>query len=62
MRKRDKSKSIEAAVRWRIFNRTVQDIKIQNAGVNPQRVQNIIDDAVREVRAHRRSKGKPGKS
>ena len=31
MKKGDLSKFIEEAVRWRVFHRTVQDIKAQNA-------------------------------
>jgi len=35
MKKGDLSKFIEEAVRWRIFNRTVQQIKARNAGADP---------------------------
>jgi len=44
------SKFIEEAVRWRLFHRTVQDIKARNADTGPDELQSIIDDAVREVR------------
>lgn len=53
MKKGDLSKSVEEAVRWWVFNRTVQDIKARNAGTDPEELQNLIDDAVREVRSER---------
>ncbi len=58
MKKGDLSKFIEEAVRWRVFHRTVQDIKAQNAKANPEELQQIIDEAVREVRTKRRTKKK----
>jgi hypothetical protein len=50
MKKGDLSKFIEDAVRWRIFNRTVQGIKSRNAAADPDELQVIIDGAVREAR------------
>ena len=58
MKKGDLSKFIEDAVRWRVFHRTVQDIKFSNANTNPEELQRIVDEAVREVRTQRRSKKK----
>ena len=58
MKKGDLSKFIEEAVRWRIFHRTVQDIKARNADLDPDEMQSLIDDAVGEVRAERRVKAK----
>jgi hypothetical protein len=58
MKKGDLSKFIEEAVRWHVFHRTVQDIKAQNAKTNPEELQHIIDEAVREVRTKRRTKKK----
>jgi hypothetical protein len=58
MKKGDLSKFIEEAVRWRVFHRTVQDIKARNAKANPEELQRIIDEAVREVRTKRRIKKK----
>jgi len=58
MKKGDLSKFIEDAVRWRIFNRTVQDIKSRNSAADPGELQAIIDGAVREAHAERRSKRK----
>jgi hypothetical protein len=58
MKKGDLSKFIEEAVRWRVFHRTVQDIKEQNADTDPDLLQALIDDAVRAVRAERSPKRK----
>lgn len=57
MRKGNLSKFVEDAVRWRVFNKTVQEIKARNAGVNPDHLQEIIDEALDEVRADRRAAG-----
>jgi hypothetical protein len=51
MKKGDLSKFIEEAVRWHVFHRTIQDIKARNADTDPDELQALIDDAVREVRA-----------
>ena len=61
MKKGDLSKFIEQAVRAHVFHRTVQDIKARNAGTDPDEMQALIDDAVREVRAERRAKREPAK-
>ena len=58
MKKGDLSKFIEEAARWRVFQRTIQDIKERNAGADPDEIQRIVDEAVAEVRAERRAKGK----
>lgn len=62
MKKGDLSKFIEEAVRWRVFHRTVQDIKTRNADTDPDELQRIIDDTVQGVRAERRAKGKADKA
>ena len=53
---------MEEAVRWRVFHRTVQDIKTRNAEIDPGELQGIVDDAVREVRAKRRAGGKAARA
>jgi hypothetical protein len=58
MKKRDMSKPIEQPVRARAFHRTVQDIKARNASTDPDRMQALVDGAVREIRAERSAKGK----
>jgi hypothetical protein len=52
----DLSKFIENAVRAHVFRCTVQDIKARNADTNPEKLQALIDNTVREVRAERRAK------
>jgi hypothetical protein len=51
-----------SAVRWRVFHRTVQDIKARNADTDPEELQALIDEAVQEVRAEKRPKGKGDKA
>jgi len=58
MRKDRLSKFIEEAVRWRVFHQTIQEIKARNADTGTDELEQIIDSAVREVRAGRRAKGK----
>ena len=57
-KKGDLSKFIEEAVRWRVFHRTVQNIKTRNADTAPEELQRIIDAAVQEVRAEKRVRRK----
>ena len=61
MKKGDLSKFIEQAVRAHVFHRTIQDIKARNADTDPEELQAIIEEAVREVRTERRAKGKADK-
>jgi hypothetical protein len=56
LKKGDLSKFIEQAVRAHIFRGTVQDIKARNADTDPEELQALIDDTVRDVRAERRAK------
>jgi hypothetical protein len=58
MKKGDLSKFIEEAVRWRVFHRTVQDIKTRNAKTDPGELQRVVDEAAREVRTKRHARGK----
>ena len=61
MKKGDLSKFIEEAVRWRAFHRTVQGIKTRNGKADLGELRRVVDDAVREVRAKRRARGKAGR-
>jgi Ribbon-helix-helix domain len=61
-KKGDLSKFIEEAVRWRVLQCTVQDIRARNADANPDELQSMIDEAVQEVRADQRAKGKPDRA
>lgn len=56
MKKGDLSKFIEESVRWRIFQRTVQDIRARNADADPDEIQRIVDDAVNQVRQERHAR------
>ena len=58
MKKGDLSKFVEDAVRWRVLQRTIQDIRERNADADPDEIQRIVDEAVSEVRAERRAKEK----
>ena len=62
MKKGDLSKFIEQAVRAHVFHRTVQDIKARNADTDPNELQALIDNTVREVRVERRAKRKADKA
>ena len=62
MKKGDLSRFIEEAVNWRVLQRTVRDIKARNADADPEELQRLVDDAVREVRTERRAKGKSKKT
>lgn len=53
MKKGDLSKFIEEAVRWRIFHQTVRETREAFADVPADKLQNMIDEAVDEVRAKR---------
>ncbi len=59
MKKGDLSKFIEEAVRWRIFHQTVREAHEAFAGVPPDKLQKMIDDAVEDARAkHYRERAK----
>ena len=62
MKKGDLSKFVEDAVRWRVLQRTIEDIRERNAGADPDEIQRIVDDAVSEVRVERRNKEHAEKS
>jgi hypothetical protein len=51
MRKGDISKYAEEAVRWRMFDQTVQEIRARNADVSAEDLMAAIDDACASVRA-----------
>jgi len=55
MKKGDLSKFIEEAVRWRVLQRTIQDIRARNTNADPDEIQRVVDEAVAEVRAERRA-------
>jgi hypothetical protein len=61
-KKGDLSKFIEEAVRRRVLQCTVQDIRARNADSDPDEIQRIVDEAVSEVRSERRTKKKTNKT
>ena len=50
MKKGDLSRFVEEAVRWRMFDNTVQTIKQRNADQDPAALQAMIDQALDAVR------------
>jgi len=61
-KKGDLSKFIEEAVRRRVLQCTIQDIRVRNADADPYEIERIVDEAVKEVRAERRAKRKADKA
>ena len=57
MKKGDLSKFVEDAVRWRVFDQTVQAVKDRNADLSPEALEALIDEALEEVRAEKRQEG-----
>ncbi len=53
MKKGDLSKFIEEAVRWRVLDRVVSEVKARNAGVPARKIQAAVDEALAAVRAER---------
>jgi hypothetical protein len=62
MKKGDLSKFVEDAVNRRVLQCTIQDIRARNAAADPDEIQRIVDEAVSEVRAERRTKEKADKA
>ena len=61
-KKGDLSKFIEEADRRRVLQCTIQGIRAQNADADPDEIQRIVDEAVSEVQAERRTKPKANKA
>jgi Ribbon-helix-helix domain len=51
LKKGDLSKFIERAVQKEVFAQTVAAVQARNAGVPDERIEQAIEDALREVRA-----------
>lgn len=51
MKESDLSTFVEDAVRWRMFDCTVQAVKERNQDISAEMLEAMIDDAVREVHA-----------
>jgi hypothetical protein len=53
MKKGDISKFVEEAVRWRVLDRVVSEVKTRNAGISAKKIQAAVDDALAAIRAER---------
>jgi hypothetical protein len=53
LKKGDLSKFIEDAVRWRVFQQTVEETEARNANVPQEEIEAAIDEALTAVRAER---------
>jgi len=53
MKKGDISKFIEEAIRWRVFQQTVQETRAAFADVSGDKLQKRIEEAVEDVRVKR---------
>lgn len=62
MKKGDLSKFVEDAVNRRVLQCIIQDIRERNADTDPDEVQRIVDEAVSEVRAERRTREQADKA
>jgi hypothetical protein len=47
------SKFIEDAVKWRLFDQTVSEVRAAFADVPPAKLQDLIEEAVRDTRRER---------
>jgi hypothetical protein len=56
-KKGDLAKFIEEAVRWRVFDQTVQEARARNADVSSGELEEAIEEALAEVRAERFGSG-----
>jgi len=52
-KKGDLPKFVEEAVRWRVLDRVVSEVKARNTGVPARKIQAAIDEVLAEVRAER---------
>lgn len=50
MKKGDISKFVEEAVKWRVFEQTLAEIRGQVADIPPEELQSMIDEATTAVR------------
>ena len=51
MKKGDIPVFVEEAVRWRVLDRVVAEVKMRNVGVSAKKIQAAIDEALVAVRA-----------
>jgi hypothetical protein len=53
MKKGDISKFIEEAVKWRVFDQTVAEVREKFSDLHPDELQALIDEATQSVRKDR---------
>ena len=53
LKKGDLSKFVDQAVRRQVFALIVKEIKERNAGAEPEKLAELIEEAVEQTRAHR---------
>ncbi len=53
MKKGDLSKFVEEAVRWRVLDKTVSEVRERNANVPDEEIEAAIDEALAAVRIDR---------
>ncbi len=51
MKKGDLSKFVEEAVRWRVLDKTVGEVRVRNADVPDEEIEVAINEALKSVRA-----------
>jgi hypothetical protein len=54
LKKGDLSKFIEEAVRWRVFDQTLSETRAAFSDLDPEALQDLIDEATEAVRHERR--------
>lgn len=50
LKKGDLSKFVEDAVRWRVFDQTVEEVRSKFADLSPEALQDLIDEATGAAR------------
>ena len=53
LKKGDLSRFVEDAVRWRVLDRTVSEVKARNAALPPEEIEAAIEEALEVIRAER---------
>ena len=53
LKKGDLSRFVEDAVRWQVFQRTVQEVRARNVGTPTKKINAAVEDALASIRAER---------
>ena len=54
----DLSKFVEDAVRWRVFDQTLAEVREKFADLSPEEIDALVDEAVRETRKEHSNAGR----